>query len=230
VKDLDVNFDFRRDSNGRDPDSASPTLRLYHQRLWSKPLPTGVDFILNPGPRTYLIGSFGGKVVNLSSDTISNSMASHRALDHFASNISPTLVEKFRSIGSTIGARILFPSDRVDNKPTINVARGFHSQIRDRFDLTLECVRLLYEQQPSPLSKVLSRHEEFFNLFKTFEGYANFFLLQDLVRDSKVKFFTDQEVPFSRRPAPSNPDEYLVYASRSMEFVANRNARIHSLR
>lgn len=84
--------------------------------------------------------------------------------------------------------------------------------------------------KPSPLSNLLSRHEEFFNLFKTFEGYVNFFLLQDLLRDSKVKFFSDQEVPFSRRPAQSNPDEYLVYASRSMGFVANRNARIHSLR
>ncbi len=43
---IDVTFDMRSDAGGRDPDSYSPTLRRYHQLLWSKPLPNGVVFDL----------------------------------------------------------------------------------------------------------------------------------------------------------------------------------------
>jgi hypothetical protein len=38
---IDTNFNFYSDSNGGDPDSTSPTLRMYHKILWSKPLPNG---------------------------------------------------------------------------------------------------------------------------------------------------------------------------------------------
>ena len=38
---IDISFDFRSDSKGRDPDSYSPTLNAYHRALWSKELPNG---------------------------------------------------------------------------------------------------------------------------------------------------------------------------------------------
>ena len=38
---IDIYFDVRRDSKGKDSDSASAILRSYHQLLWSKPLPNG---------------------------------------------------------------------------------------------------------------------------------------------------------------------------------------------
>jgi hypothetical protein len=38
---IDTFFNFYSDSNGRDPDIASLTLRKYHKLLWSKPLPNG---------------------------------------------------------------------------------------------------------------------------------------------------------------------------------------------
>src|SRR5215213_7730828 len=42
---IDITFDFRSDTPpGRDPDALSPTLRTYHQLLWSKPLPSGAPF------------------------------------------------------------------------------------------------------------------------------------------------------------------------------------------
>lgn len=44
---IDTTFDFRTDSGGRDPDAHSPTLRRYHQRLWSRPLPSGTMFVLD---------------------------------------------------------------------------------------------------------------------------------------------------------------------------------------
>ena len=46
-----ITFDFRSDTPpGRDPDALSPTLRRYHQLLWSKPLPSGAPFELDGGP------------------------------------------------------------------------------------------------------------------------------------------------------------------------------------
>jgi hypothetical protein len=120
----------------------------------------------------------------------------------------------------------LFPANKVDKKLTINVARGLHPRLKDRFDLTLECVRLFYGDQPSPLTSAFTRYREFFNLFETFEGYVDFFLLQDLVQDSKVKFFTDKYEPFSSSASPANKEEYLIYAAGSMDFVAKRNERI----
>ena len=52
--------------------------------------------------------------------------------------------EAFRTIAYTIGAMMVFPGNRIDGKMTINQARGCHPRIRDRFDLTVECIRLHY--------------------------------------------------------------------------------------
>lgn len=43
---IDITFDFRSDSKGKDPDAYSPTLNAYHRALWSKELPNGgaMDF------------------------------------------------------------------------------------------------------------------------------------------------------------------------------------------
>ena len=38
---IDITFDFRSDSGGKDPDGYSPTLNAYHKALWSKQLPNG---------------------------------------------------------------------------------------------------------------------------------------------------------------------------------------------
>src|SRR6478752_2452628 len=57
---IDVDFDFRSDTPGYgrprvDPDASSPTLRRYHQLLWSKPLPSGTPFTLEvTTPGVYL--------------------------------------------------------------------------------------------------------------------------------------------------------------------------------
>ena len=44
---IDTTFDFRSDADGGDPDRTSPTLRRYHQILWSKDLPCGRRFDLD---------------------------------------------------------------------------------------------------------------------------------------------------------------------------------------
>ena len=38
---IDITFDFRSDSRGKDPDAYSPTLNACHRALWSKKFPNG---------------------------------------------------------------------------------------------------------------------------------------------------------------------------------------------
>ena len=62
LKDIDVWFDVRSDcpkpkpgSNRMpDPDNASPTLKAYHQLLWSKRLPNGEFMALESTKNFYL--------------------------------------------------------------------------------------------------------------------------------------------------------------------------------
>ena len=41
----------------------------------------------------------------------------------------------------------------------INQTRGFCSAIRDRWDLTLECIRRYYKGEDSPLKEVLDKNK-----------------------------------------------------------------------
>ena len=139
-------------------------------------------------------------------------------------------IEEFRTIGYTIGGMMVFPGNVVDGKLTINGARGFHRRIADRMDLTLECIRRHYLGQASPLANTLARYADFFGLFKDFQGYVDFFLLQDLVVDdySATRFF----MPFDDFTTPSVPkdvDTYREYRRLSIEFVEARNRRIDRL-
>lgn len=66
-----MTFDFHSDTPaGKDPDSFSPSLRKYHQLLWSKELPTGQHFHLAIEPRRYLVHRSSSGVFFLASDTI----------------------------------------------------------------------------------------------------------------------------------------------------------------
>ena len=98
---------------------------------------------------------------------------------------------------------MVFPAIRVDGKMTINAQRGCHPRIKDRFDLTVECIRRHYRDEDSPLSATLARYADFFGLFGDFRGYVAFFLLQDLVTEdcSAVRFFAPFE-DFNTSAAP----------------------------
>ncbi|HQQ32724.1 MAG TPA: hypothetical protein PLR90_02305 [Methylophilus sp.] len=115
----------------------------------------------------------------------------------------------------------------MNQKPTINGARGLNPQIKDRFDLTLECIRRHYRNESSPLGDTLQRYAEFFGLFTSFRGYVEFFLLQDLVNSdfSKVNFFLPFD-DFKTSPLPSNKEMYLEYRNRNIEFIEARNRQI----
>ena len=225
---IDVTFDYRRDSSGRDPDSYSRQLRLDHALLWSRRLPSGGQLALKPVPGHYLVTETDAGLFSLSSDTISNSFRSNRRLQGLVGSLDPSLLDSFQAIGSTIGGRVLFPGKRRAGRLTINVARGFNPAIKDRFDLTLECIRLQYLGLENPLSETLSAYWNFFDLFEDFEGYVEFFLLQDLLDDGEVRFFMADSV-LGENPLPDSMEQYLEYRSKSMAFTVARNERIASL-
>lgn len=225
---IDTTFDHRSDAGGKDPDSASPTLRRHHQILWSKPLPSGKVFALSQESGSYLTHRSELGEFTVSSDTIVNSLRARKASSALIAQIAEEDLDAFQKLGATIGGRLIFPSNRVEGKPTINVARGFSARIGDRFDLTLECIRSHYLGEASPLQAPLARYSSFFELFESVEGYVDFFLLDDLVMDSKVKFFLPFSGKFGTKPLPQTKAEYLEYMRNSMEFAAARNDRIKS--
>ncbi len=228
---IDTTFNFQSDTPpGGDPDASSPTLRRYHRTLWSKPLPSGTQFeLVDSTPGVYLhhrseVGEFW-----LSSDSIIASFSRYRdaRILQVVEQVPTDAVESFRNLGYTMGGMLVFPCKQVNGKHTINCARGLNSKIRDRFDLTLECIRRHYKNEASPLEETLQRYCDFFGLFESFRGYVEFFLLQDLVDPdfSEVRFFLPFD-DFNSSPIPSSRESYLAYRQRNIEFIEARNLRI----
>jgi hypothetical protein len=227
---FDVDYDHRLDSRGQDPDTHSPTLKSQHQVLWGKPLPNGTLFDLQPERGKYLVHKSKLGEFHLSSDTISHSLRDQKRMKFLIDQIPAAELDEFQSIGSVIGARILFPGNRIDGQATINAARGFSSKLNDRFDLSLECIRLHYLGHSNPLEPTLSLYSEFFRLFENFEGYVQFFLLQDLVSENctELKFFLPHDSSFEGSPRPDSVDNYMQYKNNTIDFVKARNSRIQS--
>ena len=225
---IDINFDVYSDTpKGKDPDSFSSTLRNYHKLLWSKSLPNKKKFYLDIDiPKLLHHQSKVGEFF-LSSDSIGHTYSRVKKMSHIIKEIKPEEINHFFSICSTIGAYIIFPAKRIDKKMTINGARGVNHKIQDRFDFTLECIRRFYLNQQSPLTDVMERNSNFFNLFNNFKGYVDFFLLQDLVEKDYVRIkFWDNFDNFETAPLPKNKEEYLSYMSKLLEFIQARNQRI----
>ena len=236
LDDIDVTFDFRSDTPPeKDPDFYSPTLRRYHKLLWSKPLPGGAAFDLDdtkPRSVAYLyheseIGKF-----YLSSDAVVPSFTKSLLIADVIKQIPKAEQDAFNTAGYTIGGMMIFPATQVDRKMTINAQRGCHPRIKDRFDLTVECIRRYYSDEPSPLSELLERYADFFALFHDFRGYVDFFLLQDLVTDdcSNVRFFSPFNDGFIKWPLPKTVGAYREYMQHALQFIEARNSRIAGLR
>jgi len=225
---IDTHFNFYFDSNGGDPDSTSPTLRSYHKILWSKPLSNGNFFKLYDNKnRVYLYHKSKLGEFFLGSDAITHSNRNHKRKKWLTEKIPNDVSELFNT-GSTIGAYIIFPNNRINGKLTINQARGVNGLIDDRFDLTLECIRLFYLDQESPLHTTLLRYKNFFDIFNNFMGYINFFLLHDLIdENNNIKFY----LPFNNfktRPVFSDISQHLLYKKEVINFIKLRNKRIEN--
>ena len=227
---IDTAFDLRTDSGGKDPDLHSPTLRRYHRLLWSKPLPDGTLFTLEDlKSKGYLRHCSERGEFRMSSDTVLRTFSNHKRMQHIISQIPQDEREESLRRGYTIGAMILFPALKVGGRPTINQARGMNARIEDRFDLTLECIRRHFDGRESPLEVDLKRYADFFDLFGSFRGYVDFFLLQDLVSGdySKVHFWLPFD-DFTTPPLPADIDAYRSYRSEMLAWVSARNQRVRA--
>lgn len=186
---INISYNFFTDAKGGDPDSTSPTLRMYHKILWSKPLSNNKKIELLEKDNTYLYHKSELGEFFFGSDAITHSYKNQKRKQWLIKQI-PDEVNELFDAGSTIGAYTIFPNNRIDGKHTINQARGINSLIDDRFDLTLECIRRFYLGQISPLYDTLVRYKYFFDLFDNFIGYIHFFLLEDLIDENqKIRFY-----------------------------------------
>ncbi len=256
--DIDVDFSFTDDtpnywkifneqnssSGCPDPDSKSPTLRSYHQKLWSKLLPNGDKMELEEKPRDYLIWKdfrFGAdsivnmyfhRINNPLTDEIKQYLCNNANEDGTKFNDFTSLYKDYLKKSYTIGGSIIFPTSN-----SINVARG--TSLNDRFDLTLECIRLYYLgdntlKANKTIFDALMTNKPFFDLFENFKGYVDFFYLNDLVTDdyTAIKYFnscTDiihAKYPSSDAKYPSSAEDWLALYKNQLAFVKNRNIRI----
>ncbi|MCB9247442.1 MAG: hypothetical protein H6613_02320 [Ignavibacteriales bacterium] len=224
---INTNFKVYSDVNGGDPDSTSTTLLNYHKELWNKTLPNETIFELTDkksGIDLYHNSELGGFL--LGSDAITHSYKNNARKKWLIKQIYDNVNELFE-ISSTIGAYTIFPKNKIDHKLTINEERGVNKFIDDRFDLKLECIRLFYIGQTSPLYDTLYRYRNFFKMFDNFLGYVKFFLLDDLIDNrQQVKFYLPFD-NFKTKPTFNDVKDYLTYKNKVTKFIQSRNNRIN---
>ena len=240
--DIDVTFDFTADTprywhefwekdpllgvpNG-DPDSASKTMQLYHKLLYSKFLPNGKLLNLQIGKgANYLIWN-DFRFVSVSIIVSFRYSRYRNMIEQVAKLLTDyhSYIENYIHNSYTLGGEIIFPK----KQGGINQSRGCNPFIKDRWDLTLECIRRFYLNEKSPLYNTLLQNKDFFDLFVNFEGYVDFFYLQDCITDNyKVKFWLGNG-DFEYYPLPKTTDEYLSWIEKELEFVEHRNNRIQA--
>ncbi len=239
---IDINYSFTDDipgywdhfwenNNGLgagnyDPDVVSKTLQKYHQELWSRFLPNGerMDLKMGGDESDYL--TWNG--FRFGSDSILVSFRYEKCRGLLNQVEKAVLdyhqfVEDFVRRTYTIGGMMIFPK----HARSINQMRGCRRQISDRFDLTLECIRRYYLGETSPLDDVLKADKKFFDLFVNFQGFVDYFFLQDLVTEdyTRVRFFTVWQ-SFDEDPIPKTTEKYLEFIEKELEFLEKRNRRI----
>lgn len=221
---MDLKYDVRNDSKGKDPDAASETLRSYHKFLWSKSLPNGQVMELSKGRNFYLKWNdmyFGSDsiIVSFMHSGYKNRQIIMDSIPNFAQYREDYLKKAY-----TIAGSIIFPQV----KWSMNQARGCSRKIRDRWDLTLECIRRFYAGESSPLDTALQKSAKFFELFVDFKGYVDFFFLQDCVDDDyNVIFWLDTPL-WVTDPMPENLETYKAWIDRELDFVAKRSERMET--
>lgn len=240
-------YDYRKSSKSGRPDEDSRELYDAHQMLWSKRLPSKEKFELEVIKDSQLLLKIitDQRMRNLPSDK--NNLSSDRMCPDYDDTygiepvksgwVSAEGLRLFSHMVRTIGGYIVFPAHQVDGEPTINQARGNpKGRIRDRFDLTLECIRRFYdeeereknkeEREKNPLEDTLIGYRDYFKLFVNFKGYIDFFLLQDFVDEKYQVRFALPFDDFKGSPLPKDKNEYRLYMFETMELINKRNIRI----
>ena len=255
IKEIDVNVSFADDTKGfwesfrshdpgllptdissHDPDAKSKLLRSYHRILWSRELPNGefMDLAFCPRMDDYL--QWRGH--RFGSDSLTNSFrytCMQDIINQYRAEFDDyrSFMESYIRIGYTIGGMTIFPKPHKGeagrSSQTMNQTRGCNNRIKDRWDRTLECIRLHYLGRPNPLENVLGDDSWFYDKFIDFQGYVDFFFLQDCVTSDYsevVSWLGDMD--FDTPALPRDVDEYRIWIDANMDFVRRRNRRIAS--
>ncbi|MEI7596430.1 MAG: hypothetical protein WCK02_11830 [Bacteroidota bacterium] len=222
---IDIDFNYRLDSSCGDPDTDSNKLYEAHSFLWNKMLPSGKILDLK------IISVKYGRL--LLKNPLFDNLSSDRMCSHFDGKykgkfdgwLSEVERLELKHKVRTIGGHIIFPAHK-KNGFTVNQARGVSRLICDRFDLTLECIRLFYRDEQSPLYNTLMRYKYFFDLFIDFNGYVDFFMLQDFIDEKEQIKFSLPFDNFNRSPLPQSVEEYKEYKIHTVDLINCRNKRI----
>lgn len=240
---VDVNCDFTLDTpnfwdnywdgdcvlgkSAVDPDFFSRKLFELHKEIYSRELPNGaiakIEYSQKHNCLIWDDFRFGNDSIATSFRNKNNRMLITnvaKELDNYQK-----FVEHYVHTSYTLGGEIIFPK----RKNSINQARGCNRFIRDRWDLTLECIRLYYDGIESPLFSTLDANKNFFDLFVDFKGYIDFFFLQDYVsEDCKSVNIILGEKNFAANPVPKTVEEYIYWMKKQEELIDKRNQRIQN--
>lgn len=228
--DFDPDFCFY-DEEGyeRDADAESLQLRLFHARLWSKDASEGpLMFMPDQGARTLTCTLADGTTLRVSSDTIATSHSGYTEMRPLHAGLPGDYRNDIERKFYRMAGFIVFPV----HPQSLNQLRGW--RLRDRFDLTLECIRRHYTGEAHPLADVMTQGAKFFGLFGSghtgFVRYVEFFHLQGLVADGSVRWFdgssTTPDLDAARLPATT--DNYRAYLDNVAEFTDDRTDRIRT--
>lgn len=220
-----------------DPDAVCEELREMHYRLYNRydshivrPFSFEKKYpLLSPnGQYFYLYEANGNN--RFGSDTMNSLYLYYEALQNIryemikcGRNPESEMENSRRNIIYRPGNFIIFP--KKDKKVSINVARGnYRGKIKDRFDLTLDCIKKQYESRDNSLSWILQEYwDEFFGRFYDFNEYVHFFMLEDYLdeKNEVIRLIDNEE-----HILPKTLEEYDEYIKRISSIIDKRTQKI----
>jgi hypothetical protein len=136
----------------------------------------------------------------------------------------------------------VFPNGQAQARPkqartrkwTVNQAKGCEPKISDRFDLTLEAIRLYFagttNRDANPLGDVLDAYGWFFERFGKgaggFQAYVDYFFLSPFVSGGRVVPLYGHELNFGDALPHRSEATYRDYIDLQTKAVGARNELI----
>ena len=185
-------------------------------------------FTPDQGARTLTCTLADGTTLRVSSDTIATSHSGYAEIRPLHAGLPDQYRNYIENTFYRMAGFIVFPV----HPQSVNQLRGW--RLRDRFDLTLECIRRHYTGEAHPLADVMTQNARFFGLFGSghtgFLRYVEFFHLQWLVVDGSVRWFDGSlATPDLDAPRlPATADRYRAYLDSVVEFTDDRTERIRT--
>ncbi len=205
-----------------DPCDDSLFLKKSIRKMFSRPLPNGQTMELEETSSGFRWNDFRfgiDTVVPSFFSTRNRNLSKAYALSEtdFRDSVSEYIRET-----DLLGAYTIYP---VHANSLIQCIYS-NNRIRGRWDFVLECVRRHYSGEDSPLYDCMRRDRLFYDLFVDFNGFIDFFYLNDFINsDGTVKMLLQTEL-FEMNPVPRNWDEYKKWFGTNIELVKKRNSRM----